>query len=97
MAQRRQRNIVERLADVGEEAIQRFGGAPGADRLVGALGSVRDRVDDLQRRVRGLEGLEKRLAAIERRLDKIEGKTTTRQTTTRKTATRRTTSRKKTT
>jgi hypothetical protein len=91
---------VERLADVGEEAIQRIGSTPGADRLVGALGSMRELVDDLQKRVRGLEGLDKRLAALERRLDKIEGKgtTTARKTTSRKTTTRRsTTTRKKTT
>jgi TolA-binding protein len=74
MARPRQRNIVERLADVGEEAIQRIGSAPGADRVLGALTSMRDRVDDLQKRVRGLEDLEKRLAALERRLDRLEGK-----------------------
>ena len=74
MARPRQRNIVERLADAGEEAIQRIGSAPGADRVLGAMTSMRDRVDDLQRRVRGLESLEKRLGAVERRLDKIEGK-----------------------
>jgi TolA-binding protein len=74
MARPRQKNIVERLADAGEEAIQRIGSAPGADRVLGALGSMRDRVDDLQKRVRGLEALEKRLKSVERRLDKIEGK-----------------------
>ena len=74
MAKPRQKNIVERLADAGEEAIQRIGSAPGADRVLGAMTSMRDRVDDLQRRVRGLESLEKRLGAVERRLDKIEGK-----------------------
>ena len=87
MARPRQRNIVERLADVGEEAIQRFGGAPGADRVLGALGTMRDRVDDLQKRVRGLEDLDKRLAAVERRLDRLEGKGTARKTTTRKQST----------
>jgi hypothetical protein len=94
MARPRQRNIVERLADVGEEAIQRFGGAPGADRVLGALGTMRDRVDDLQKRVRGLEDLDKRLAAVERRLDRLEGKGTARKTTTRKqsTSTRKQTS-----
>lgn len=59
---------------MGEEAIQRIGSAPGADRVLGTLNTVRDRVDDLQKRMRGLEGLEKRLAATERRLDKLEGK-----------------------
>jgi hypothetical protein len=74
MARPRQKNIVERLADAGEEAIQRIGSAPGGDRLIGALSSMRERVDDLQKRVRGLESLDKRLAAVERRLDKLDGK-----------------------
>jgi hypothetical protein len=86
VARPRQRNFVERLADVGEEAIQRIGGAPGADRLLGALNTTRDRVDDLQKRMRGLEALEKRLAAVERRLDKLEGKD---KTSARKTSTAR--------
>ena len=91
MARPRQRNIVERLADAGEEAIQRIGNAPGADRVLGTLNTVRDRVDDLQKRVRGLEKLEKRLTAAERRLDKLEGKgaTTTRKSTSRKRSTRK--------
>jgi hypothetical protein len=70
----RQRNFVERLADVGEEAIQRIGSAPGGDRVVGAVNTIRDRVDELQKRMRGLEELEKRLRTVERRLDKLEGK-----------------------
>jgi hypothetical protein len=74
VARPRQRNIVERLADAGEEAIQRIGTAPGADRLLGAVNSMRDRLDDLQKRVRGLEDLDKRLAGVERRLDRLEGK-----------------------
>ena len=74
MAQNKQRNLVERLADAGEEAIQRISNAPGGDRLVGAVNTMRDRVDELQKRMRGLEQLEKRLAAAERRLDKLEGK-----------------------
>ncbi len=71
---------MERLADAGEEAIQRIGSAPGADRVLGAIGSLRDRVDEMQKKMRGFEGFEKRLAAVERRLDKLEGKTTTRKT-----------------
>jgi hypothetical protein len=73
----RQRNLVERLADVGEDAIQRIGTAPGGDKLVGAVNSLRERLDDIQKRLRGLEQLEKRLAAVERRLDKVDGKGTT--------------------
>jgi hypothetical protein len=78
MARPRQKNIVERLAGAGEEAIQRIGNAPGADKVVGALGTLRDRVDELQKSVRTIDRLEKRLTAIEKRLDKLEGKGTSR-------------------
>jgi hypothetical protein len=76
MASSRQKNIVERLAGAGEEAIQRIGGAPGADKVLGALGTLRDRVDELQKSVRTIDKLEKRLTGIEKRLDKLEGKGT---------------------
>jgi hypothetical protein len=84
MARPRQRNFVERLADAGEEAIQRIGSAPGGDRLLGTVNTLRDRMDELQRRMRGIDALEKRLAVVERRLDKLEGKGQT--STTRKTS-----------
>ncbi|MFL5918021.1 MAG: hypothetical protein ACJ74L_02870 [Gaiellaceae bacterium] len=75
MAQtKQQKNIVERLADLGEEAIQRIGSAPGGDRILNAMANTRDRLDDLQKRMRGLEDLDKRVVAVERRLDKLEGK-----------------------
>jgi hypothetical protein len=67
-------NIVDRLADLGEEAIQRIGNAPGGDRVLAAMAGTRDRLDDLQKRVRGLEALDKRVEEIEHRLDKLEGK-----------------------
>jgi hypothetical protein len=71
---RPRQSIVDRLADLGEEAIQRIGTAPGGDRVLAAMAGTRDRLDDLQKRVRGLEALDKRVAAIERRLAKLEGK-----------------------
>lgn len=87
-------SIVDRLADLGEEAIQRIGNAPGGDKVLAAMAGTRDRLDDLQKRVRGLETLDKRVEAIERRLDKLEGKGKT-STTARKpsaSTTRKTTS-----
>ena len=64
-------DLLGRLADISEDAIQRLSDAPGADRVVGAMNSMRDRMDELQKRVRGLEKLEKRLAALERKVDKL--------------------------
>jgi len=71
MAGKRRNDLLGRLADLSEDAIQRLSDAPGADRVLGALNTMRDRVDELQKRVRGLEDLEKRLAALERKVDKL--------------------------
>lgn len=63
------KDLLTRLADAGEDAISKLGGAPGADRFLGVAHSMRERIDELQRKVRGLEELERRVAALERRLD----------------------------
>ncbi len=70
MAQRR--DLIGRLADAGEEAIQRLGEAPGANRLVEVATSLRDRVDELQKKVRGLDELERRLTALEKKVAALE-------------------------
>jgi hypothetical protein len=77
MARPRQKTLVTRLADAGEEAIQRLADAPGADRLMGAMTSMRERMDDMQKKLRGLDALDRRVIVLERRLDKLEGKKTT--------------------
>jgi phage shock protein A len=72
-----EKNILTRLADAGEDAIARLGDAPGADRMLGAVNTMRDRTDELQRRLRGVDELEKRVAELERRLDALAPKRTT--------------------
>ena len=62
---------VARLTDLGEGAIKRFSDAPGADKLLGALNTTRERLDELQRRLRGVDELEKRVAVLERKVDKL--------------------------
>jgi phage shock protein A len=78
MAGTRRNDLLGRLADLSEDAIQRLSDAPGADRVLGAMNSMRDRVDELQKRVRGLEELEKRVEALERKVDELskDGSTT---------------------
>lgn len=68
MAERKQ-DLLGRLADLSEEAVQRLAEAPGADRVLQALKGLADRVDDLQRRTRGFEELEQRLTTLEKRVD----------------------------
>jgi hypothetical protein len=68
MADRKQ-DLLGRLADLSEEAVQRLSEAPGADRVLQALKGLGDRVDELQRRTRGFEELERRLSTLEKRVD----------------------------
>ncbi|MFN2628878.1 MAG: hypothetical protein ABR569_09620 [Gaiellaceae bacterium] len=69
MARGSQKDLLSRLADAGEAAIRQLSDVPGADRFLGAANAMRDRVDELQKRVRGLEGLEQRVAELERKVD----------------------------
>ena len=67
-----QRDLISRLADRGEEMLSKFADTPGASRVVELLNSTRERLDDLQKRVIGLENLERRLDEVERRLDTLQ-------------------------
>jgi len=69
MADTKQQDLLARLADLSEGAVQRLSEAPGAERAMQALKGLADRVDDLQRRTRGFEELEKRLTKLEKRVD----------------------------
>jgi hypothetical protein len=71
MAEGRKNDLFGKLADLSEEAMQRLSDAPGGERLLSVLNATRDRVDELQKRVRGLEDLEKRLAAVEQKVEKL--------------------------
>lgn len=67
----RNKDLLGRLADLSEEAIQRLSEAPGADRVLQALKGLGERVDELQRRTRGFEELEQRLSALEKTVSNL--------------------------
>ena len=67
-----QRDLISRLADRGEEVLSKFAETPGAHEVLELLNTSRERLDDLQKRVIGLENLERRLDEIEKRLAKLE-------------------------
>lgn len=66
------KDLVARLTDLSEGAIQRISEAPGADRALQALKGLADKVDDLQRQTRGFAEFEKRLTALEKRVDAMD-------------------------
>jgi uncharacterized protein involved in exopolysaccharide biosynthesis len=84
MAVREPKDLLTMLADRGEEAIQRLSDAPGADRLLGAAQALRDRMDEMQKRIRGIDALEKRVAELEKKVEALSTPSTRRKTTTSK-------------
>lgn len=78
MAQTKQsqadKDLVARLSVAGEEAMQRLTGMPGGKALVDTAQSLRARLDELAVKIRALDPLEKRVAALEQRLDALDKK-----------------------
>ena len=72
MAEQRQKDLINRLADVGEEAFTRVAGSPATSRLIESMGGMRERLDDVQKKVLGLDALERRVAELEQRLDDLD-------------------------
>lgn len=60
--------FVSRLTDAGEEALQRLAELPGGQRALGAMNDLRNRVDELGKKVRGIEELERRIARLEKQV-----------------------------
>lgn len=67
-----QKDLLSRLADAGEDAIKRLGEIPGTKGMLDTANALRARVDELQKRVRGLDVLEQRVNALEKRIAKLE-------------------------
>ncbi len=59
-------DVIARLAGKGEEAIKRLADLPGGQRALEAFNDLRARVDELSRRVRGVDELEQRVAKLEK-------------------------------
>jgi outer membrane murein-binding lipoprotein Lpp len=90
------KDLLTRLADAGEDAISRLGDAPGMKGVTGFANTTRDRLDELTKKVRGIDALEKRVAKLEKRLNEMSGtKSTAKRTsaTAKKTSARKTTTR----
>jgi uncharacterized protein YoxC len=94
MAQRKQQDLLSRLADRGEQVVGRITDLPGAKQLTDRVSGLTRGLDDVQKRLRRLDPLERRVSELERRLEKLEGKgkTTTRKTTAASATTKRSTS-----
>jgi uncharacterized protein YceH (UPF0502 family) len=82
------KDLVARLADAGEDALQRFAELPGGQRALNAFNDLRARVDDLGKKVRGIDALEARVSKLEKQVADLKrprasspGRTTSRKPT----------------
>jgi hypothetical protein len=64
--------LVTRLTDAGEDALQRIVDLPGGHRALGAFNDLRNRVDELGKKVRGIDALERRIARLEKQVAELK-------------------------
>ena len=69
-ARTQQKDILSRVTDLGAEALNRLSEVPGGSKLVEMATETRTRLDEMQKKLRGLDELEKRVAKLERELAK---------------------------
>jgi polyhydroxyalkanoate synthesis regulator phasin len=66
------KDLVARLADAGEEALHRLAELPGGQRALSAINDLRGRVDELAKKVRGIDALEERLSKLEKEVASLK-------------------------
>lgn len=80
-----EKDLIARLADAGEEALHRLSELPGGQRALTAVNDLRTRVDDLTKKVRGIDALEARILKLEKEVAALKkAKTPARRPTPRK-------------
>jgi BMFP domain-containing protein YqiC len=67
------KDLLTKLADAGEDALNRLTEAPAIDKMTAFATSTRDRLDELTKRVRGIEALEARLSKLEKQVAALSG------------------------
>jgi hypothetical protein len=87
--QQTEKDTFARLADKGEATLQRLVELPGGTKAVQAFNDLRTRVDDLGKKVRGIDALEKRVAKLEKELATMKRAQKPKAATTRKAAPRK--------
>ena len=67
-----EKDFMSRLADAGEEALQKLTELPGGQKAVTAFNDLRNRVDELGKKVRGIDALEARVTKLEKDLAAVK-------------------------
>jgi BMFP domain-containing protein YqiC len=95
MAKTQQKDIITQFRELSSEALHRLTEVPGGSKLMEMANDSRSRLDEIQKKLRGLDELEKRVAKLEKQLSdqQVKKSTSARKTTT--TSPRRRTTAKK--
>jgi uncharacterized small protein (DUF1192 family) len=67
-----ERDAIARLASKGEATLQRLAELPGGTKALNAFNDLRGRVDEMGKKVRGIDALEARVAKLEKELAAIK-------------------------
>jgi hypothetical protein len=65
---RAQKDILSRVTDLGSEALHRLADVPGGNRVLELANDSKTRLDEMQKKLRGLDELEKRVTRLEKQL-----------------------------
>jgi TolA-binding protein len=63
--------MAQETKDLFQQVLGRISDLPGGESVVHGLNNMRERLDDMQKRILGLDAIEQRVAALERRLDEL--------------------------
>jgi len=66
MATTKTDDVIGRLSAKGEEALQKLTDLPGGSRTLQGFNDLRNRVDELSKRIRGIDALEQRVTKLEK-------------------------------
>src|SRR6478736_4631946 len=66
------RDVIQRLAERGQQTVARLAELPGGSKALSAMNDLRTRVDELGKKVRGIDELEQRVAKLEKELASLK-------------------------
>lgn len=64
----KQNDILSRVSELGHEALNKLADVPGGSKVVEMMNDSKTRLDEMQKKLRGLDALEQRVAKLEKQL-----------------------------
>ena len=64
----KQNDILARMTELGQEALNKLSDVPGGSKVVDMMNESKARLDEMQKKLRGLDALEARVAKLEQQL-----------------------------